>query len=437
MPSTEDDKLKTAYEQLCDTYHKIDDFRTKLLGFLPLVSGAGIFFLLNENIFPSLTNEASTNEPSKGFDFLLPIGIFGVVITLGLFCYELYGIKKCHAVIEAGQQIERQMGVNGHFMTRPREITIARERIRINEPFAAGLIYPAVLAAWAFLALIPVPHIGDSSVPGSYSLAAWVAISVFLLGFIISILYNHGLWMKTREKFKLVEKRLQRRKKPKPVKELLQSRNTLYISESKIGHFYDRLEDPPMQKRSRIGKVVDSVRGFFHLDIILSFLNPDVTDDKDLEEIIAVAKHSILQAIVVEDIAHVVIDEKSSDIYSAGEILCYAGRASISITDDKDLIAETKNVSRSSHKRIKERRKIQEKILWLKDREIQTVLLTFPVGNIVLAAIASAEFIDMDTLSSYHDQELGILGMIQEKAGDVIFLDPLWVWYKMPLRAVV
>jgi hypothetical protein len=35
MADSQDQKLK-AYEQLCSSYRAIDDFRAKLLGFLPL-----------------------------------------------------------------------------------------------------------------------------------------------------------------------------------------------------------------------------------------------------------------------------------------------------------------------------------------------------------------------------------------------------------------
>jgi len=39
---------KTAYETLCTRYHAIDDFRGKLLGFLPLATG-GIFLLAEKD----------------------------------------------------------------------------------------------------------------------------------------------------------------------------------------------------------------------------------------------------------------------------------------------------------------------------------------------------------------------------------------------------
>jgi hypothetical protein len=40
------DNLRTTYEQLCNSYRAIDDFRSKLLGFLPLITGGGLILLM-------------------------------------------------------------------------------------------------------------------------------------------------------------------------------------------------------------------------------------------------------------------------------------------------------------------------------------------------------------------------------------------------------
>jgi hypothetical protein len=77
--------------------------------------------------------------------FLVPIGIFGLVVTFGLFSYEIYGIRKCGELINTGVKLEKDLKVVGQFRTRPNDL--------INEPFAAGIIYPAVLAGWLFLVL--------------------------------------------------------------------------------------------------------------------------------------------------------------------------------------------------------------------------------------------------------------------------------------------
>jgi hypothetical protein len=133
-----------AYEQLCTSYHGIDDFRAKLLGFLPLVTGGGLVLLTGR-----------TEDVRKAF--FGPVGLFGIAVTAGLLAYELFGIKKCHALIEAAKAMERDMKVPaGQFRTRPNNLLKV-----VNEPFAAALIYSAALAAWTYLALLYVnPPLG-------------------------------------------------------------------------------------------------------------------------------------------------------------------------------------------------------------------------------------------------------------------------------------
>jgi len=124
---------KSVYDQLCLSYRAIDEFRSKLLGFLPLATGTGgVVLFTNNSLFTAQSS------------FLGPAGVFGFVVTFGLFTYELYGIRKCHALIVAGKQLEGVL--SGQFKERPQ--ALAR---LVNEPFAAAIIYPAVMAAWAYL----------------------------------------------------------------------------------------------------------------------------------------------------------------------------------------------------------------------------------------------------------------------------------------------
>lgn len=168
--------LETGYRELCTSYHEIDTFRGKLLGFLPFATGAGILLLLNKDL-TSLTG------------FFKPIGIFGIAITFGLFMYELYGIRKCDALIAAGKQLESRLRIQGQFASRPRSLLTF-----INEPFAAALIYPAVLAAWVYVALCYRTSLNFS---GN---ARWFAFVTFLAGTVATIKYNFWLEEKGRER---------------------------------------------------------------------------------------------------------------------------------------------------------------------------------------------------------------------------------------------
>jgi hypothetical protein len=174
MANPQDERLK-VYEQLCNSYRAIDDFRAKLLGFLPLATGTGVFLLVTDR------TKIDFIQP-----LFLPIGIFGFAITLGLFFYELYGIKKCTHLIKAGMELESELEIeSGQFNKRPPGVAIL-----INEPLAASVIYPAVLAAWTFLAFAFQGQPKDTAPLIIRDTAQWWAIRVFLVGFAVSFLYN-------------------------------------------------------------------------------------------------------------------------------------------------------------------------------------------------------------------------------------------------------
>jgi hypothetical protein len=171
------ENLLTAYRELCNSYRAIDDFRTKLLGFLPLATGVGIFFLV--------TDKAKIDSVQPYFG---PMGAFGFVITLGLFFFEIYGIKKCTHLIWAGKELEAKLTIqSGQFKKRPDGVAGL-----INEPIAAGVIYPAVLAAWTYIAL---------AFSWSQNVGRWSAIGVFFAGFAVLFFYNRNLSRENDRRF--------------------------------------------------------------------------------------------------------------------------------------------------------------------------------------------------------------------------------------------
>jgi len=185
--------VKTVYAELCRSYHEIDAFRSTLLGFLPLATG-GVF------LFASDSGSNILND----WKLSLVIGLFGFFITLGLFIFEIYGIRKCTNFIALGQILEEQLGTEGQFTRRPDGLhsvgMAAKEKKEgpkaigysgllhysqyISEPLAAGVIYSAVAAAWLFLALRLCPV---------QAIAAFLAVSIFLAGLVFSCWYLQWL----------------------------------------------------------------------------------------------------------------------------------------------------------------------------------------------------------------------------------------------------
>jgi hypothetical protein len=80
----------------------------------------------------------------------------------------------------AGKALELALGLEeaGQFETRPREVLG-----HINEPFAAAIIYPAVMAAWTYLAAL---NVAPSASPV-------LAAVVFSLGSAVTLFYSYVL----------------------------------------------------------------------------------------------------------------------------------------------------------------------------------------------------------------------------------------------------
>ena len=128
---------RTLYERVCTQHDGIAEFRGKLLSLLPIASGAGIFFLFDNSGIPE------TLRPH-----LVVIGVFGLAVTTGLFLYELRGIQKCNALIQAARHLEHELSpeMEGAFQSRPSAIW------GVGAETAALIVYPAVAGAWAYLA---------------------------------------------------------------------------------------------------------------------------------------------------------------------------------------------------------------------------------------------------------------------------------------------
>lgn len=122
--ATSREALLAAYAEVCKSYHAIDDFRTKLLGILPISSLAGILLLGKDNLF---TGAASGfQQQLVGFG-----SFFAAAFTLALFLFEIRGILRCHHLIQRGEELERTLNVRGQFFVcaHQHESVAATERI--------------------------------------------------------------------------------------------------------------------------------------------------------------------------------------------------------------------------------------------------------------------------------------------------------------------
>jgi hypothetical protein len=139
--------LLTVYTEVCKSYQAVDDFRTKLLGFLPLTSLVGIFILNPDSM---LSLQEILSKELLGF-----ASIFAALLTLALFGYEVRGIRRSDHLITEGMHLEQQLGItHGQFHVCESEHRDAQRSSRVfNSKFLACVIYSVVFAAWLFLAL--------------------------------------------------------------------------------------------------------------------------------------------------------------------------------------------------------------------------------------------------------------------------------------------
>ncbi len=142
----ESENLRTEYQEVCQNHRAITDFRAKLLTLLPLASGTGIFLLL--------TKQTEPLDPTH----LRAIGLFGFLVTLGLFFHELRGIGHCGELIELGRELEEKMELkNGQFILEDNYYNKQKWHRKIahfiiGPEGAAWLIYPIVGIAWLYVA---------------------------------------------------------------------------------------------------------------------------------------------------------------------------------------------------------------------------------------------------------------------------------------------
>jgi hypothetical protein len=134
-----DETLRMEYVEVCKSHSSITEFRAKLLALLPIASGSGIFLLLTKRSEPIDTT------------YLHLIGLFGFLVTLGLFIYELRGIQHCKRLNQLASHLEEQLHLReAQFIGRPK----ARLGGLLGAEGAAYIIYPTMLAAWIFVAFV-------------------------------------------------------------------------------------------------------------------------------------------------------------------------------------------------------------------------------------------------------------------------------------------
>ena len=132
-----EDILRLDYEQTTRLVHDFRDLRTKMLAFVPTITGTAV----------GLLGEA---RPATE---LLGVSLLGLVATLGIFVYELRNAQLYDTAVARAKELERRLGfpsVNGlqgagGVLASPPGSWFAHDR-------GWALVYSAAIAGWSYLA---------------------------------------------------------------------------------------------------------------------------------------------------------------------------------------------------------------------------------------------------------------------------------------------
>lgn len=166
------------YEQICQNIRFSDDISFKLLGLVPIFSGAGIVvtFLNGETVW-------------KPGIFL--ISLFGAFVTLGLFRWELRNIRNCNNLIERAKELEADSAKQ--FKDKWEAPGLFDEKIRIGKTEAEKFIYTVTVIAWLTLPWITKPFENSSEAIVETTMFIYCFSTVF-----IGILLLFSLFAKTK-----------------------------------------------------------------------------------------------------------------------------------------------------------------------------------------------------------------------------------------------
>ena len=125
--------LLALYGEVCASWRMLTDVRFKLLGFLPVLSGAGILTL----------RDAVPGWPR------VALAALGLAVVVGLTIYDERNSELYNDLISRARKIEEELGFDtGQFLGR-----VDPKSKGINHSNGTRLVYGASLAAW-LLALI-------------------------------------------------------------------------------------------------------------------------------------------------------------------------------------------------------------------------------------------------------------------------------------------
>ncbi len=138
-----DEWTSKQYEEVCKSYLALREYRAKLLALVPLATAALIALGLPKQPMPG-----------ESHSIIVALGTYGVLVSLGLYGYEMGNMKKLESLIQLGRDIEVESGLtNGQFIGRWERTHAKTLKAKImNYSTAAIFVYGSTVLAWSFIA---------------------------------------------------------------------------------------------------------------------------------------------------------------------------------------------------------------------------------------------------------------------------------------------
>jgi hypothetical protein len=147
------------YAETCSSIRATDDINFKLMGIVPLVSGAAMLVFLVKEATP----------PDKAA-LVVALALFAALITLGLFRWELRNIQTCSWLRRRAEALEGALVRASGAPTQP------QPPLKIGKTEAEKWIYSITVVAWLSIPLV----VGPLDEP-TWLLPVYVAVAVLIV----------------------------------------------------------------------------------------------------------------------------------------------------------------------------------------------------------------------------------------------------------------
>ena len=131
-----------VYQDLCAGIRATDDISFKLIGLVPLLSGAGILTLF--------INQTTVHEKVGLVAFL---GLYAAAVSLGLFRWELRNIQTCGWLAARAAALDQAIAVDSRAPPKPERPQ------KIGKTEAEKFIYSITILSWLVMPVVAVPAV--------------------------------------------------------------------------------------------------------------------------------------------------------------------------------------------------------------------------------------------------------------------------------------